>query len=84
MKKSASIDLAALRPVKEDPDGEVIAEVFEPMFDSGGCEQDISWRESLPSAITNEFAGALGHNIDFVARMRRLRIVAARRVKLYD
>ena len=52
------------------------------MRDARGHEQDVTRSETAPRLAANELSRALRHDIDFVARMRRLIVFAARGVKL--
>ena len=75
--------LAAFRAVEENPDRKIIAEIFKTVFHSGGDKQEIM-RAKLPAfAGTNEVTGAANNYVDFITRMRTLRIVAPRCVKLH-
>jgi hypothetical protein len=75
-----SVYLAAFRPVKKDPDREIITEIFKAMFDARGREQDIVLCESPACSGANELTAALRDNVNFITRMRRLGITAAWRV----
>src|SRR5439155_14842492 len=75
--------LAAFRAVEENPECKVVAEIFKTMFHPGGDEQEIV-RPKLPTlARANEIARAADDNIDFVARVRSLRIAPTWRVQLH-
>src|SRR5260370_15125473 len=83
-KYSASICFAAFRTIKENPDRKIIAEVFKTVFDSRGREQNVVWREGLSRSAADKLSAALRDDVNFVQRMERLRITAARRVELHD
>src|SRR5205814_8068309 len=83
MQKSASICLAAFRPVKENPDRKVIAEVFKTVFDSRGRKQNIVLSEGLSRSAADKLSAALRNDVNLIERVRRLRIAAARRVELH-
>ena len=73
---------SAFRSIEQHPQRQVAGEVFKPVFDARGREQDIRWSK-LPAVVAaNVLTGASGHEINFVARVRLLRIDAARRVDL--
>jgi hypothetical protein len=60
---------------------EIIAEIFKSMFHSRGNQREIV-RSKLPALTrANEITAAADNNIDFIAAMRYLGIVPARRVE---
>ena len=73
---------AAFRPIKDNPGDEVIREMFKTMLDSGGDEEEIACLEEEAIAAAQEFAAALHDYVNFVAGVRRLRVVPARSVNL--
>jgi hypothetical protein len=75
------IDFAAFGPVEENPDGKVVREVFETVFDAGGNEHHVMRLKRLPSLPANEFTSALRDYIDFVAGMWRLWINDVRSIQ---
>jgi len=77
-----SIDLAAFRAIKKDPDREVLTEILKAMFDARRGKQDIVRTKSLASAAANQLSAAAHDDVNFVTRMRCLRVLAARRIKL--
>src|SRR6266480_1489870 len=75
--------LAAFRAVKENPERKVVAEVFKTMLHSRWDKQEIV-RPKLPTLVGAEkIARTADNNIDFVTRVRSLRIATARRVKFH-
>jgi hypothetical protein len=78
---SALIYLATFGAVKENPDGEIVAKVFEPMLGTGRCKQNVRRFESLSSTFTKEFTAALRHDVNLIARVRCLRIVTTRGIQ---
>jgi hypothetical protein len=49
------IHLAAFRPVKENPNREILSEVFKAMFDAGRDEQNIQRLNLLTICPANKF-----------------------------
>ncbi len=81
---SAWIAFAAFRSVKENPDGKIFTEILEPVFDAGRDKQHIIFLECLSRCAADELSGAVGDHINFIARMRRLRISSARGIEFSD
>ena len=52
------------------------------MFDAGGGKQNVIHLRRFARPAVNKFSAALRDNINFIARMRRLRIAAARDIEL--
>src|SRR5712691_2300455 len=84
MKKAASICLATLRPIKENPDRKIIAEVFKTVFDARGYEQNVVWGEGSSRSAADKLSAALRDDVNLVERMWSLWIAGARRVELHD
>ena len=80
----ASICLATFRPIKENPDRKIIAEVFKTVFDCRGYEQNVVWDKGLSRSAADKLSTALRDDVNLVERMWCLRIAAARRVELHD
>src|SRR5262245_9420073 len=76
--------LAAARAVEDDPSGEIVAEVLEPVLDARGDEQRVAGGEVLALAGHDEIAAAGDHEIDFVAIVRGLRVTADRSIDFDD
>ena len=53
------------------------------MFGSGADKEKIMRPEFLPFAFTDKVARARNDHVNFIAAVRRLRIIPARRVKFY-
>lgn len=79
----ADISFTAFRAIEENPYREVLAEVLKAVFDFGGDEQNVVRSKCLAHSAANKLAGALRHDVDFIARVRSLRIAPARRIELY-
>ena len=72
----------AFWPIKNHPNNQVGSKVFESMADTGGGKEHIGRTESLASVAANIFATAGGDEINFIARVRILRIASAWRIDL--
>jgi hypothetical protein len=75
---------SSLWPIKENPEEQIFREVHEPVDGSSGYEEEIAWPNLLPHAVVQEFAVSLHYNVDFVTRMRLLRVDIPRRKNLHD
>ena len=80
---SPSRVVAALWPIKDHPDREIVAKVFKVVLYPGGRKQQVLWTTSLPPLIANKLTAAPRDYVNLVPRVWRLRIMAARRVKLH-
>src|SRR5438128_12684226 len=78
----AKLPLAALGPVEEDPDREVVAEVFEAVGDAGRREEEIAGSERQALPFDHKGPRTLDDDVALVARVRRLRVRADRPVDL--
>jgi hypothetical protein len=74
-------DLATRRAVEDDPDGEVVGEVLEPVLNSRGHEDEVSGFERIATAIVKEHAPAPHDDVDLVLDMRRLAVWGHRQGK---
>ena len=74
--------LATFRPVEHDPRREIIAELLEAVRDARRHEQEFTGPECRARIAADEFTGACNDHVHLVARVRLLRIVAARRIEL--
>src|SRR5262245_56522348 len=70
--------LAALRPVEDHPDGEVVRELLKPMLDPGGHEQQVARAEAVSRGAVDEHTLAADDDVHLVAPVRLLRIDASR------
>src|ERR1700722_1237979 len=75
---------SAGRSIEYDPRREVLRKMFEPMLDARRYEHRVAAGKFRTFAGDDEFARSGNHEIDFIARVRRLRIGADRRVDLHD
>src|SRR5918912_611041 len=78
------IGFAALRAVEYDPDDYVIAEILEAVDLACGSEQQVAGAERLAALSDDEIPAALYNDVHFIARVRLLRVRAARRVDLHE
>src|SRR5437016_4040758 len=78
--RSDLIDLATFGSIKENPNCKIVGEVFEPVCSSRSSKQNIVRLETFPRVSTNEFACSVRYYINFISRMWRPIIVAARRI----
>jgi DNA replication protein DnaC len=62
------------RAVEDDPHGEVVSEILEPVLDSRGHEQEVSGFEPVSAAIVKQDTVAAHNDGDLVLRMWRLAI----------
>jgi hypothetical protein len=67
--------LPADRPIEQDPQDQVIAEILEPMHYSGRDQQEIARAEAAPRAPAEELSPTLDDHIHLIAIVRRLGIV---------
>src|ERR1700733_13478879 len=79
---SLHLRFAAIGSVEKHPGGEVVAEIEEAVLFARRHKQHVAWPERSFLAAPCEAPTAADNDVDFVARMRRLGIVAARRIQL--
>lgn len=65
---------AAFRPVKHYPDGEIFAEILEPVRFSAGRKNEITGLCFAPGFSVAENSTATRDDVKFIARVRSLRI----------
>ena len=81
--RASTRSLAALRPIEHHPDREVFAEVLEPVWNSRGDEQQVARLKRHARGPVEEHSSASCYDVDLVARVGRLRVVAAWRIQLH-
>jgi hypothetical protein len=77
----AAICLAAFGSIEENPNSEILAEVFEAMLDLGRRKQDILGRDSFSCSVTNKLGAALRDDIELILGVWLLRVFIAGGVK---
>ena len=70
------IRFAAFGPVERDPHRKVFGEIFEPMLLSGGNEDERTRFHRVPLHSVKKGSGAARDEINLVARVRLLRVLA--------
>src|SRR5206468_12751964 len=75
--------LASRRTVEDHPDGEVLAEILEPVRGSGGDEEAIAGLECLALAVVKQDASAAEDDVDLVLCVGRLLVGRQRPGELY-
>src|SRR6185437_2728905 len=75
--------LTAFRSIKDHPDGKVRGEINKLVHLTGGGKEQVSGCELHALIAVDEPSAAGGNNIEFVARMRLLQVIDARRINLH-
>jgi len=70
--------------VEENPHGEILREVLEPVEKPRRDEKEVPGSERNTLMAVDELASSPGDHVRFVARMAVLRIAAQRRIDLHD
>src|SRR6266542_480283 len=81
-RSGCGVGLSAFRSIEKHPDREVVGKVLEAVYDACLREEHVVRSEPMPSSAVDEPAFASRNDVNLVAHMRRLRIVAARSVEL--
>src|SRR5215204_5139783 len=77
-----SSGLTAFRAVEDDPNGEIVGEVFEAVLGPSRHEQHVARTEGMALRPVDERAASTDDHVQLVAGMRRLRVGAAGSVDL--
>src|SRR5215204_4623777 len=77
-----SSGLTAFRAVEDDPNGEIVGEVFEAVLGPSRHEQHVARTEGMALRPVDERPGSTDDHVQLVAGMRRLRVGAAGSVDL--
>ena len=73
--------LSTFRSVEENPEREIVREIFEPVFDARRDKQEIVRSKFSAFSATDEIAAPADDNVDFIARVWSLWIASARSVE---
>src|ERR1041385_7892845 len=79
--RRSAIALAPRRAIEDHPGPEVVGELLEPVSRAGRHKEHVPGRETMADRPVHEPATAILDHVDFVLRMRVLRILPARRVQ---
>src|ERR1700686_543846 len=77
------VSFAAFWAIKENPESETVGKILEPVFDSSLDENEISRTNGPAFFAGQKLTASAQDHINLVARVRRLQIDAARRVKFH-
>ena len=65
---------AAFRPVEDNPDDQIVAEILEAVRFACGGEEQVAGMEGLAALSKDELSAALYDDVHLVARVRLLRV----------